>query len=246
MRIGILEAGHVPAELEADHGTYPAMFAAMISPDGAFEVVGYDVEAGAFPGSPEEADAWLITGSKHGVYDDLPWIEPLKAFLRDARAARRPIIGICFGHQIMAEAFGGRAEKSERGWGVGVHRYAIEQRPAWLAHEAPEFAMHAMHQDQVTAIPEDARILATNGFCPFAMLAYGDPAAPDAISIQPHPEFARPYAEALIHLRSSASVLPEDRSRQALASFGQPVATEEFGRWVRAYLDAAVSADRAA
>src|SRR5699024_3696885 len=127
-----------------------------------------------------------ITGSRHGVYDKLPWIEGLKDFLRRARAAPVPIIGICFGHQIMAEAFGGRAEKSAKGWGIGVQEYAVHAgAPGWMAGAPARVTLHALHQDQVTAIPSDAVCLASSPFCEFAMLAYGDRDVPDAISIQP-------------------------------------------------------------
>src|SRR5699024_9937248 len=126
MRLGILETGKVNAALEDRHGAYPDMFARLYrAADPSIEMRSWSVVEGELPAAPEECDAWLITGSRHGVYDELPWIEGLKDFLRRARAARVPIIGICFGHQIMAEAFGGRAEKSAKGWGIGVQEYAV-------------------------------------------------------------------------------------------------------------------------
>ena len=121
MRLGILQTGKVNEALVGRFGEYPDMFARLYrAADPTVEPRSYAVVDGQLPGTPAECDAWLITGSRHGVYDGLPWIEPLKAFLRRARADGVPIIGVCFGHQIMAEAFGGRAEKSSKGWGVGV------------------------------------------------------------------------------------------------------------------------------
>jgi len=230
MLIGILETGRVPETLVPRFGDYPAMFEALLAPAGAdLGYRSYFVEGGELPVSPGECDAWLITGSRHGVYDELPWIAPLKDFLRAARAAGRPIVGICFGHQILAEAFGGRAEKSAKGWGIGVQDYEVVRRPGWMAGAPARFATHAMHQDQVTAIPEDATVLARSPFCEYAMLAYGDPEAPDAISIQPHPEFSAGYARALVEIRAVA--LPQERSAAALASLGRPVDDGEFARW---------------
>ena len=237
MRIGILETGKVNPRLVGEHGDYPAMFARLLrAADPALEFETVDVLGEGVPETPEAADAWLITGSRHGVYEDHPWIPPLKAFLVAARG-RRPIVGVCFGHQILAEAWGGRAEKSDRGWGVGAQDYELVARPGWMADAPGRASWHASHQDQVTAIPADATVLATSAFCPYAMLAYGDPERPDAISIQAHPEFGLDYARALLDLRAGEAI-GEDRVAEARASFGKPVAADAFARWTRAYLDA--------
>ena len=236
MRIGILQTGHVSEPLRGRHGDYPAMFERMLQAcDPGVQCPHWAVVDGELPDTPDLCDAWLITGSRHGVYDDLAWIAPLKDFLRAARDAERALVGVCFGHQVLAEAFGGRAEKSEKGWGVGVHRYEVVARPPWMAEAPRELAWHAMHQDQVTAIPADATLLARSTFCPYAMLAYGDPARPDAISVQGHPEFSTAYARDLV-LRKRGESIPEPVSRAALESLGTPVHTEAFARWTLAYL----------
>lgn len=236
MRLGILQTGHVPEDMIPAHGNYTEMFAdryQSVDPDLA--VQGYAVVDNVFPDTVIECDAWLVTGSKHGVYDDLPWIAPLKTFLCEARAARVPLIGICFGHQIMAEAFGGRAEKSDKGWGCGVHDYDVTKPVSWMT-PTDRFSMYAMHQDQVTEIPDDATVLATSGFCSHAMLSYGDPDLPDAISIQPHPEFDETYARKLVEWRTG-DVIPESRGLPALATFGRPVDGDAFVRWSLAFLE---------
>jgi len=246
MLIGILETGKVNESLIARHGEYPPMFADLLSPAGPeLSFRAYATEDGEIPASPTECDAWLVTGSRHGVYDDLPWIEPLKAFLRAARVARRPIVGICFGHQILAEALGGKAVKSDKGWGVGVHDYAVTCRPGWMDGAPEAIAVHAFHQDQVIAVPEDATVLASSPFCEFAMLAYGDPEAPDAISIQPHPEFGEAYTRDLLDLRAGVAV-PPDRAGPARESLGRAVHRKDFARWCVAYLRAVKAAREAA
>ena len=246
MLIGILETGRVNPDLVSKHGEYVPMFEAWLKPVfPEVRVRGYASVDGEIPASPAECDAWIVTGSKHGVYDDLPWIEPLKAFLRQARAAGTPMIGVCFGHQLMAEAFGGRAVKSEKGWGVGVHDYQVTQRPAWMQDGPDTFSIHAMHQDQVTQIPDDATVLASSPFCEFAMLTYGDPQNPDAISIQPHPEFNRAYSQDLVELRSGVAI-PPDRSADAMKSFGRDVHNRDFGIWCVTYLRQALAARTAA
>lgn len=236
MRLGILQTGHVAEALTEKHGDYPPMFERMLRAlDPGIRCPYWAVVDGDFPESPELCDAWLVTGSKHGVYDDLPWIPPLKDFLRAARDGGRPIVGVCFGHQIVAEAFGGRAEKSDKGWGVGVHRYDLLRRPGWMADAPDRLAWHAMHQDQVTAVPGDATVLARSEFCNYAMLAYGDPERPDAISVQAHPEFDTEYARDLVTRRSGVAV-PDDVAAEAMKTFGQPVDADAFARWTITFL----------
>lgn len=236
MILGILETGKVPDPLSADYGHYPEIFGRLYrSADPTIETRAYEVVHGAFPESPTVCDAWLVTGSRFGVYDDEPWIEPLKQFLRDARDAGVPMIGVCFGHQIMAEAFGGRAEKSDKGWGCGVHNYRVANRPSWMADAVDDLAMHAMHQDQVTQIPEDATLLAASTFCEYAMLSYGDAEDPDAISIQAHPEFDAAFGRTLVDMRKN-DLIPRDVAESALETFGNSVANSDFARWSLAYL----------
>ena len=161
MKIGILETGEVHPDLKARHGDYPTMFEKLLGAvDPGLEFATVRVVAGEMPATPGQADAWLVTGSRHGVYDGLPWIEPLKAFLRDCVAARVPVVGICFGHQILAEALGGRAKKSDKGWALGVQDYELTARPGWMDGLPRRFAVRALHQDQVVELPPGATVLA--------------------------------------------------------------------------------------
>ena len=108
MKIAILETGRPPGELAEQFGDYPAMFAQLLGPE--FEMETFDVAAGELPDSANGHAAYLITGSPAGVYEPLPWIEPLQQFIRNAAQAK--MVGVCFGHQVMAEALGGHVEKS--------------------------------------------------------------------------------------------------------------------------------------
>jgi GMP synthase-like glutamine amidotransferase len=136
--------------------------------DGEFEIDTFDVAAGEFPADPSDYEAYLVTGSPAGVYDPLPWIEPLKQFLRDA--GDRKLVGICFGHQIMAEAFGGHVEKSDKGWGIGLQHYEIDRVEPWM-DEMASIDVPASHQDQVVAQPPHTEVIASSPFTPFAALA---------------------------------------------------------------------------
>ncbi|WP_300296346.1 type 1 glutamine amidotransferase [Ferrovibrio sp.] len=201
MKIGIIECGPVPAALRNTYISYPAMFSAQLAPLlplATFETVSV-VHGEALPG-PEARDAWLLTGSRHGVYDDLPWIEPLKTFIRAVAAQRRPMVGVCFGHQIIAEALGGRVQKAEIGWRVGLETYATRFNGA-----AQSVAMPAFHQDQIVVQPPGTEIVAQSDACPYAGLSYTD--AP-ILSVQFHPEFNRPYLADLIACLSKQGAEP--------------------------------------
>lgn len=246
MRIGILQTGRIVGDIAERFGDYPEIYTKLLrTADPELETVAYPVVDGEFPASPTECDGWLVTGSKHGVYEDLPWIGPLKSFLRDVRAAGAPLVGICFGHQIMAEAFGGVAEKSDKGWGCGAHEYSVAHAPSWMENAPGEFFSHAMHQDQVTSIPEDATLLAASPFCEFAALTYGDPETPEAISVQCHPEFGEDIARALVDLRAGTS-LSREVSDAAYRSFGLPVNNAEMARWFINYYRSAAARREAA
>lgn len=235
--IGILETGKVASPLFERHGPYDAMFRRMfrdVAPDLDFRT--YAVVEHVLPGSPEECDAWLVTGSRHGVYDALPWMAPLKAFLRACIEAERRIVGICFGHQILAEALGGRVEKSTRGWGAGVHRYeALEtaERAGFPLKGA--LALYAMHQDQIVETPPDATVLAQSDFCPSAVLAYGPLEAPFALSVQPHPEFDADFVGDIARQRRG-DAMPEPVADKALASLAEPVDSRPVAAWLADYL----------
>ena len=226
MIIGILETGRPPRSLQPRFGGSPEMFEALIGPGHDYRV--FDVQAGVLPDPAARFDGHLITGSPAGAYDDLPWIAPLEDFLRAVKG-RTSLVGICFGHQIMAQAFGGRVEKSERGWGVGLQTYAMTALEPWMDSAAP-IAIPVSHQDQVMAAPPGARVIGGNSFNPFGVIAYE---GAKAISLQCHPEFAPDYAAALIEARAEqlgALAAPAVRSLQS------PNDCTRVGGWIRQFL----------
>lgn len=240
MKIGILETGRPPAALAQEYGDYAAMCQRLVGgAEPSFSFVGYATLDGEMPESPDACDGWIVTGSRFGVYDDLPWMRELKDFLRRAVADRVPVVGICFGHQILAAAFGARVVKSDRGWGVGPHRYETVATEDWMRPPLPAFTLNAMHQDQVETLPEGARLLASSPFCPYAVLAYGD----SAIGIQAHPEFDNAYEAALLKLRRGDAI-PEDRAAPALASIGgagEAPDAPAVGQWIANFLKQAAA-----
>ncbi len=217
MLIGILETGDVAEHRRGAHGGFADMFRTLLGRHG-FEFRVWRVVDGELPSSPDQADGWLITGSKHAVYQDLPWIAPLEAFVRAVYAAGVPLAGICFGHQLMAQALGGKVVKSEKGWGIGPQTYDS-------AETGGKITVLASHEDQVVEKPADAEPIAASAFCEFAGLAYkGGP----AISYQPHPEFTRAFSTQLITERRGALYDPEEADA-ALARMDAPLDSEWMG-----------------
>jgi GMP synthase-like glutamine amidotransferase len=224
MKIGILETGHPPGDLARTYGSYPQMFAKLLGP--GFEVESYDVQAGQLP-DPAAHGAYLITGSPAGVYDRLPWIEPLLQFIREAKQAK--MVGVCFGHQAMAEALGGHVEKSDKGWGAGLHTYTVVRSEPWI-DSAGTIAIPASHQDQVIVQPPNTEVVAASDFTPFASLAWTDR---PAISFQFHPEFSPAFAKALIEKRYDVVPDPD----VAIGSLDAPNDNEVVGGWIRNFLN---------
>ena len=228
MHIGILETGRPPEELADRHGSYPGMFEAMlkaVEPGATFTA--FAAIDGEVPTDPTSADAWLITGSRYGVYDRLAWMAPLNDFIRAAYAQQVPLVGICFGHQAIADALGGEVVKSDKGWGLGVHDYDLTGVPVWMQDAPKTVSFHAVHQDQVVGVPKDATVFGASDFCPSAFIAYGD----RAFTLQPHPEFDDAFMDKLLDIRLRG-VAPDDAVVAAQESLGRPVHQSEAARWI--------------
>jgi len=224
MKLAILETGVPPEPLADEFGSYPDMFARLLGP--GFEIYTFDVEKGELPERGAHG-AYLVTGSPAGVYDPLPWIAPLMEFIRSADGAK--MIGVCFGHQVMAQALGGEVIKSPNGWGAGLHRYEVVHPQRWTNGER-EVAIPASHQDQVVRQPPNTQVVARSGFTPFAALAWKDR---PAISFQFHPEFSVGYAKALIEKRFDRVNDPD----RALASLDASHDNAAVGGWIRNFLN---------
>jgi len=234
MKIGLLECDHVREEFRHIAGDYRDMFPALflpLAPD--WEFVFYDVANGYFPASTDDCDAYLCTGSKYSVYDDEPWIHQLKEFINDLNKTNKPFVGVCFGHQMLAEALGGKVQKTEVGWCVGVHEFTVHSLHFTIKdNQKSDFKYQTsnrtdgpvqhlnllmMCQDQVVQLPADSIVLASTEDCPVAMFRVGG----RMLGIQAHPEFTVAYEEAL--LRSRVGRIGVEKVDKALKSLSQPL-----------------------
>lgn len=235
MKIGILETGHLSDTLKAKYGRYPDFFERLVGPhlpDASFFTV--SIVDGEVAKSPQQADGWIITGSRSGAYEDEPWIPPLEAFLRACMAEDVPIVGICFGHQILAQAMGGKVVNSDKGWGVGILDYQLLDHLDWLKIEGNAFSIPAIHQDQIVVQPEGTHLFATSEFCPIAGLIYGDPDAPKAMTIQPHPEMSAAFVADISEERLR-HIIPEGVMQPALETLSKPGDQIAWGKSIASF-----------
>ena len=198
--LGILDCDELAPELQPDYQNYGEMFKALLGfaqPDLSFRV--YSVLAGELPNRVDECDGYLLSGSKTGVYDSDNWLEDLADFVKKVYESKRPLAGICFGHQFLCHHLGGRADKSEKGWGIGVLTHEQQASPAWMAPMPTRLNLLYSHQDQVQVLPEQAERLYGSDFCPNG--ACWQPGR--LLTFQGHPEFTKDYSRRLMTLRQS-------------------------------------------
>lgn len=217
MKLAILQTDVLHPEFLEQYQGYGMMFQQMFAEANiALETEIFSVIDGVYPDDPTAYDAMLITGSKADAFSTEPWIVRLTSYIQQQFNAGQKLLGICFGHQLLAHSLGGRVQRADAGWGVGIMHYRWCSTPSWLQSPAHDVSLLCSHRDQVVALPPHATLLASNDFCPNAAL-YIDQRV---LGFQAHPEFTKAYAEAL--LRKRWHDIGEDKAATALVSYRQP------------------------
>ncbi len=225
--LGILDCDDLSPELRGDYHCYTCMFKTLFEPvHSTIEYRRYDVQKNKLPNEVNECDAYLITGSKTGVYDDKAWIETLKTFIQKAYAQEVKLVGLCFGHQILADSLGGKAEKSDKGWGVGAMVSQGVELADWMPDKLDSICLLYSHQDQVTRLPPKSQLLFTSDFCQYSAFYIPD----RVLAFQGHPEFTVDYCHRLMFIRQSRYA--EGQYAQAVKSLEKTLHSDVLASWI--------------
>ena len=227
MRIGILETDQLDDETQQAYGSYAEMFSRLFySIDNTVSFNVYSILKNEFPSDIHECDAYLITGSKRSAYDNTDWILSLKQFINTLNNNKKTLIGICFGHQIIAQALGGQVKQSKKGWGLGTMAYSIFKHQPWMKGSFDHFKLVITHHDQVEVLPPNAETIAGNDFCPIAAVQLGR----HILTFQGHPEFSADFANHLLTFQQPP--LETQRLKQVQLSLKDKTDHQLVAQWI--------------
>jgi GMP synthase-like glutamine amidotransferase len=234
MHLAILDADILKESLRPTYHSYGRMFEALFErQQPRWDMTIFKVIDREYPESMEQFDGYLITGSQYDAFSDESWIRELREYVRALYEAEKPMVGICFGHQLLAHALGGEAARSDAGWGMWVMTYPLCSKPPFV-DDANPVSLLVSHRDQVARLPPGAELLLSNDFCPNAAFYIPN----RVLAIQGHPEFSVDYAQALFEKRKHE--LTPDHAAEIAQSFLLPHQGERIGMWIRRFLEQAV------
>lgn len=223
-RIGLLLVGHIDSGSLHIGGDYPELYADILASHD-IELTTYRCDEGQMPSSLSEQDGWLCSPSRLSVYDDIDWLRDVEQLLRDMVATETPYVGICFGHQLMAQALGATVVKADYGWGIGAKHYDIVEQQPWM-DSSDQIVLAASHQDQVQALPDGARLLARADYCPVGGMLIGE----RAWTLQVHPEFSLAVADSLLATR--LALFGEEKANAARETLSEPLQQHRIAGWI--------------
>lgn len=227
MKAAILQCDDIHDKFLTEFSHYPAMIERMFAQIGEqIEFDTFNCQTGELPTDIHAYDFFITTGSKVSVYDGLAWVDDLVRFIQRLDQQQKTLIGICFGHQLIAIARGLKVEKSSRGWGIGIATNDIVSRKSWMDDSLKKLNILVSHQDQIKDLPSNVEVIASSDFCPYFVLQW----SPTILSIQGHPEWINAYSAALMDFRRSR--IPAERIEQGFESLSQQADNEVFTRWI--------------
>jgi GMP synthase-like glutamine amidotransferase len=231
VRIGLLRCDEVGGDRAERFGGYKDLYSNLLrAVDPNVAITDYDVVEGQLPTDPGEQDGWLISGSRASTYDDAPWLDDLSALLVRLNEAGVPTVGICFGHQALAHALGGKVAMAAGGWGIGIHQAEMTAPSKWMLPERQQFGIAYSHKDQVTDLPDGATIIAATDHCPIAAFTLGD----HVLGIQGHPEFTAEFAADVY--QSRLGVYPDEVLDDAMRSLENGIDSSDVAAWMLGFL----------
>ncbi len=227
MKAAILQCDDVLEKFQAEFGNYPAMIENMfagINPPIEFDT--YDCQKGEYPTELDAYDFFITTGSKASVYDGIPWVDELIRYIKTLDKAQKNLIGICFGHELIAVARGFPVKKSDKGWGIGIAQNKMHTYPEWMDEKPKQLNLLVSHQDQILDLPKDAEVMAGSEFCPYFMIQWDN----HLFSFQGHPEWSSKYSHTLMNDR--CAIIPAETIKHGMNSLSTPPDNALVAKWI--------------
>jgi len=227
MKIAILQCDNVVEEFQEDFGNYPQMITDLLnSVENNLKIDTFDVQKGEYPQNINDWELFITTGSKASVNDNEDWIIDLIEFIKLLGVTKKKLMGICFGHQIIALAKGGSVAESDKGWGIGIASNNILIQTDWMDNEQHELNLIVSHKEQINRLPQGAMVIAESDFCPYFMVQWDD----HFLSVQGHPEWNKLYSKTLMNYRRS--IIGVKCIEQGLTSLEKNINNQQFARWI--------------
>jgi GMP synthase-like glutamine amidotransferase len=231
VKLGLLLCDHVRPGFRAVAGDYPELFGRFFAGHPEIELVAFDLTVGEFPDDLDQCDAWITSGSRLSVYEDVPWIHRFANLVRSLDQDRRKLVGVCFGAQMIGHALGGRVARAPGGWQVGVKEARLATLETWMYPPVDSFRILHMNGDQILRPPERLRVLGSSDGVPVSVFAVDD----HFIGFQGHPEFVPAYSAVLMEARRGV-LIPDEVVDSGLSSLATEPDTELLSAWIAKFI----------
>ena len=229
-RIGVLVCDDLHEALVPQWGTYFKLFERLLDdPEDGLTTQGFRVHAGEWPAHPNDMDGWIVTGSRASVHEAADWVSALMDFVRRIDEVMLPLVGVCFGHQLIHAALGGKTARAEAGWQLGNYPVRCESPFAGL-QAGDRLNLLAVHQDNVVHPASGFTRLAASANVPWYASSRNK-----VFTIQGHPEFDREFfIDLMEQVRPKAGDRLVDQAIAALPSDDHSLAVRKAIRqWLR-------------